>query len=65
MVTDVTIPPGVKLEVSAASSISPGASKGILTGDNIGEVGCSFRLKHSLESGVSSVSGSESGRPLP
>jgi filamentous hemagglutinin len=44
MVTDVTIPAGTKLNVSAANSISPNASKGVLTGDNVGGGGVQFQI---------------------
>jgi filamentous hemagglutinin len=44
MIADVTIPAGVKLEVSAANSISPNAAKGISTGDNVGGGGVQFRV---------------------
>ena len=44
MVTDVTIPAGTKLKVSTANSISPNASKGSLTGDNIGGGGVQFQI---------------------
>jgi len=44
MIADVTVPAGIKLEVSAANNISPNAAKGILTGDNIGGGGVQFRV---------------------
>lgn len=47
MVTDVKVPAGVKMEVSTANGISPGASKGILTGDNVGVGGVQFQIKSS------------------
>jgi len=36
MVTDVTVPAGVRLNVSVANGISPNVGKNILTGDNFG-----------------------------
>lgn len=46
MVTDVTIPAGTRLDVSAANSISPNAIKtGTRTGDNGGGGGVQFQIK--------------------
>ncbi|QHE85398.1 two-partner secretion domain-containing protein [Hydrogenophaga sp. BPS33] len=44
-ITDVVLPKGVTLEVSIAGSVSPGASKGIYTGDNGGGGGVQFQIK--------------------
>lgn len=45
MVGDVSIPAGTKLNVSAANGISPNASKGIFTGDNVGGGGVQFQIQ--------------------
>jgi filamentous hemagglutinin len=45
-ITDVQLPPGTKLEVSMAGAISPGASRGVFTGDNGGGGGVQFQIKH-------------------
>ena len=44
-ITDVVLPKGVTLEVSIAGGVSPGASKGIYTGDNGGGGGVQFQIK--------------------
>ncbi|WP_159592838.1 DUF6862 domain-containing protein [Hydrogenophaga sp. BPS33] len=44
-ITDVVLPKGVTLEVSIAGSVSPGASRGIYTGDNGGGGGVQFQIK--------------------
>lgn len=36
MIGDVTLPAGTKMNVSVAGGISPGAAKGVVTGDNCG-----------------------------
>src|SRR5690606_27445962 len=45
-ITDVQLPPGVKLEASVAGAISPGASRGVFTGDNGGGGGVQFQIKY-------------------
>jgi hypothetical protein len=44
MVTDVTVPAGVRLNVSVANGISPNVGKNILTGDNFGGGGVQFEI---------------------
>lgn len=44
MIGDVTIPAGTRLNVSAANGISPNASKGVYTGDNVGGGGVQFQI---------------------
>jgi filamentous hemagglutinin len=48
-ITDVQLPPGTKLEVSMAGAISPGASRGVFTGDNGGGGGVQFQIKVTRE----------------
>ena len=44
-ITDVQLPPGVKLEASVAGAISPNASRGVFTGDNGGGGGVQFQIR--------------------
>ncbi|WP_144372139.1 hemagglutinin repeat-containing protein [Vogesella urethralis] len=44
MIGDVTLPAGTKMNVSVAGGISPGAAKGVVTGDNGGGGGVQFQI---------------------
>lgn len=44
MIGDVTLPVGTKMNVSVAGGISPGAAKGVVTGDNGGGGGVQFQI---------------------
>ena len=45
MICDVTIPAGTRLNASVANGISPGAGRGIFTGDNVGGGGVQFQIQ--------------------
>ncbi|MDR2154138.1 MAG: hypothetical protein LBE78_03805 [Burkholderiaceae bacterium] len=44
-ITDVTLPAGIRLDASVANGISPGAAKGVFTGDNGGGGGVQFQIQ--------------------
>ncbi|MFN4235767.1 MAG: hypothetical protein ACK4FZ_00770 [Vogesella sp.] len=44
MIGDVTLPAGTRMNVSVAGGISPGAAKGVVTGDNGGGGGVQFQI---------------------
>ena len=66
MMTDVMIPTGTRLDVSAANGISPNAGKtGTRTGDNGGGGGVQFQIKSRFASPDDFAKMFTNPRPLP